>query len=890
MENIDCSLNITAERLMRLPPRLRTRLLDFLIRWLRYEEALPIARQLAANQPEGLLYRANLARILSVLGHFDEAETIVAELENQYPQRPSTIAAFGDLEMARGDLPKALKYYLEMLKLNESSTRAWRRLAMLYLAANQLDKAYTSCKKVLSLAKTQKDSSEDKAWTHPDVLRVLLQIYKARGDDALAADIQAKLALQEKEEEDNLRSVLEQAKPVLSKSRPKPHPTYSEPPVNIEPVEPLPPTPPLHPNVLKCLYEVFGHNEFRSGQEDTVSRLLAGQDLLVVMPTGAGKSLCYQLPAALGRRVVVISPLIALMKDQVDGLPKQLAATATLINSTIESDELERRLSGIAHGRYNLIYAAPERLRQPPFLHVLRKAGVDLFVVDEVHCVSIWGHDFRPDYLFIAPALELLGNPPFCGMTATAGPAMRKEIEKQIGRKLLTVSIGTYRPNLMLEVKQVSKNLEKLRTLARICQNETGSGIIYASTRAKTEQIASYLRSAGIDAGYYHAGMEPEAREAAQEAFMSGRCRVIVATVAFGMGVDKRDVRFVAHFSLPKSLENYYQEAGRAGRDGLPSKCILFYSPGDKARLTNWTSADQMSMDHLKLVYEAIKASIPTGAGLVHDDDLQRNSGLDETTVRVAISLLERAGLIKRRLDVPINVTITVRPASGFDEEFDQFISSARLREGQKISLEAREIAERTGLNLFNLEWKLLDWRDRGWINYRSSGRTMYIERCPASKGSKKVLQDLLDSYSSAAVSKINILAAYAKTNRCRHDFIARHFGEQPVKGCKSCNNCVKLYAESHLTDDHMLILKGVISLPVRLDRIMLIKSLAGLGRCPIQPHEWPQLGAFKGRNLDLIGGLIDDLIEWKYLEQDGNSLRPLLVITSVGRKLVSSV
>jgi ATP-dependent DNA helicase RecQ len=908
----DRTLGVTVERLMELPPRLRMRTLNFLVRWRRYEEALPLARRLAGEQPDRLLYRSTLAKVLAALGRCDEASAIVEELDYQYHGRPNTLAAAGDVEMARGDLPSALKRYLQMLQAHPESPKAWRRLAALYLAAGQLEKAHIYCRKVIAYYEGKPRKAEEDAWLHPDVLRVLVQIHRARGDESLAAQIEQELADRERREEEDLRAELKSIADGIAsaqKNEPKhrrqevraelwgPHaPVQPEHPVRAAPVAvetapaehrpPSPPAPGLPTEASRCLTEVFGHSEFRPGQEEAIARALAGQDLLVIMPTGAGKSLCYQLPAALGKRVVVISPLIALMKDQVDGLPGTLAARATLINSTLESDELERRQGQIAAGRYTLIYAAPERLRQRPFLHALLKAGVDLFVVDEVHCVSIWGHDFRPDYLFIAPALELLGSPTFCGMTATAGPDMREDIKSQVGRCLVTVSVGTYRPNLILDVREASSNHQKLRALARICLSEPGCGIIYANSRRNTERIASYLCAAGVQASHYHAGMEPEERTAAQEAFMRGECRVMAATVAFGMGVDKRDVRFVAHFSLPKSLENYYQEAGRAGRDGLTSRCILFYSPGDKGRLTTWAKADQIKLDHLKRVYESIKLLIPEGAGPIHDDDIQRDSDLDETSVRVAVSMLERVGLIRRRLDVPTTATITVKSCPDADDGLREFVQAAHLREGQRISLDLTELSGRTGIPPYEIEPLLLGWRDRHWLAYRSSGRTMYIELCRATRGARAALEEMIAEYGLAALRKVETLAAYAKSTGCRHDFIARHFGEAPVQGCRSCDNCTKAAAPANLTEDHLLVLKGILCLPIRLGRTGLVKALVGAPGCPLRPHEWPQLGAFSGRTRDSVRDLVEDLIDWGYLERDGSPLRPLLALTPAGRKL----
>lgn len=873
---------------MSLPPKLRMRLLNYLMRWQRWEEALPIAARLATDQPDGLLYRSALVKVLANLGRFSDAAEIVEELDYQHKGRPNAIAAAGDLEMARGDLPEALKRYLEILKINEKSPKAWRRLAVLYLAAGQPEKARAYCRRVLDFYE-QKSGSSEETVTPPDVLRVLSQIHRDAGDSSLASEIDGKLADRQKDEEARLQEDISTAMQ-LGEVKKLRRPAALQEPIFEHDPEPkdLPSEPPPHlpADALHVLESVFHYSSFRPGQEESIALLLNGRETLVLMPTGAGKSLCYQLPAAMGRKVVVISPLIALMKDQVDGLPATLAGSATLINSTLDSDELERRQAAIAGGRFNLIYAAPERLRQASFLHALRSCGVDLFVVDEVHCVSIWGHDFRPDYLFIPSALDLIGNPPLCGMTATAGSAMRREIETQLHRRLVTVSIGTHRPNLRFEVKQVSRNVEKLRELSRICHEERGSGIIYANSRKKTEEIASFLRTAGVDASHYHAGMEPDERVAAQEAFMNGRCRVMAATVAFGMGVDKPDVRFVAHFAMPKSVENYYQEAGRAGRDGLPARCILLYCPADKAKLTSWAEAQQVTVDEIRSVYECIRKTTRGGGGLVNIDDIQRACGLDETMCRVAINLMQRAELINRGLDIPISFSLTLKHAPGAGEEFREFVEKARLREGQTLAIDARELSQRVGVPLQRLEWLLLGWHHSGWITCRTSGRLMHIERCEGVTGARRLLQEMLDVQRAEAHRKVATITAYAKSSRCRHDFIGQHFGDLPLENCASCDNCAASQAKELITDVHFLVLQSVTSLPIRLGKTGLVKALIGHDSCPIQPHEWPHLGALEGQKRDIVGGYIDDLLEWGYFERDGNPIRPLLVLTSKGRKL----
>ena len=357
----------------------------------------------------------------------------------------------------------------------------------------------------------------------------------------------------------------------------------------------------LMDDLHSALQSNFGHSAFRPFQEDIVRQVMAGRDTLGVLPTGAGKSLCYQLPALLlSRPTLVISPLIALMQDQLDGLPPAVYPQATLINSSLDFAELSRRLDGIRSGAYRLIYAAPERLRQQEFLRLLQRVGLSLVVVDEAHCVSVWGHDFRPDYLFIRKALEILQEanepPTLLALTATATIAMQTEIAAQLGRVLEPITASVFRPNLRLEVIPCANADEKMRRLATICRDSPGPGIIYANSRDRCERLAAVLKRQGLSASFYHAGLDRETRRATQESFMLDRTRIMVATVAFGMGVDKSNVRFVAHFTLPESLEAYTQEAGRAGRDGKPSRCVLLTAPSDKANLSRWRRQSEVTI------------------------------------------------------------------------------------------------------------------------------------------------------------------------------------------------------------------------------------------------------------------------------------------------------
>jgi ATP-dependent DNA helicase RecQ len=400
-------------------------------------------------------------------------------------------------------------------------------------------------------------------------------------------------------------------------------------------------------DLLPELHRLFGFAEFRPGQERVVRAAVEGRDTLALMPTGSGKSLTYQLAAMLRPSpTLVLSPLIALMKDQLDKLPPEIAARATLINSSLEPDEAARRLRSVAAGEVKLLYAAPERLRQRSFLDALQQVGIGLVVIDEVHCVSMWGHDFRPDYLFIRTALDALGRPAVLGMTATATPETEREIAAALGRELEGVRTSVVRPNLRYEVETVDGEEERLRALVRRLRELRGaSAIVYARSRRSCEKLALVLRRHGLDAVHYHAGLEPGERAAAQEAFIEGRVQTVVATIAFGMGIDKPDVRLVLLYNYPESLEGYVQMVGRAGRDGRLSDTVLFAGRADARSLLRFARGDIPSVDELRAVYRAVRER-PQAT----PEELAAVAG-GERDPRVLVGMLEQAGLVRRGFD-----------------------------------------------------------------------------------------------------------------------------------------------------------------------------------------------------------------------------------------------
>lgn len=356
--------------------------------------------------------------------------------------------------------------------------------------------------------------------------------------------------------------------------------------------------------IQNTLKTVFGFNDFRTPQQEVIERVVAGEDVFLVMPTGGGKSLCYQIPALHRDGVaIVVSPLIALMKDQVDALLANGVRVA-LLNSSLTSSEVGRVFQKMDAGTLDLLYVAPERLMMPDFLERLGTLKLSLFAIDEAHCISQWGHDFRPQYTQLGRLRALFPAVPIVAMTATADPETRKDILAQLQLTKATVFVAGFdRPNITYTVIPKQKPLIQLGAFLSGRREE--AGIVYALSRKRVEEVAERLRSAGFNAAAYHAGLPDNERRRVQEAFQRDDIRIVVATIAFGMGIDKSNVRFVVHYDMPKSVESYYQETGRAGRDGLPSEALMLFGMGDvmtaRRLIENSDNAERVKIELQKL-------------------------------------------------------------------------------------------------------------------------------------------------------------------------------------------------------------------------------------------------------------------------------------------------
>jgi ATP-dependent DNA helicase RecQ len=556
---------------------------------------------------------------------------------------------------------------------------------------------------------------------------------------------------------------------------------------------------------LAALREHFGFEAFREGQLEVIDAILAGHDTVVVMPTGGGKSLCYQLPALMKTgATVVVSPLIALMKDQVDALHAR-GLPATFVNSSIDFEEQKSRIAGVRRGDFKLIYVAPERFRSNHFVEALRGASVALFAVDEAHCVSTWGHDFRPDFLRLKDAAKEIGRPQIVALTATATPYVRADIIEQLGLTNARAFVSGFdRPNLALRVLHTQKDREKIAHIRALAAGG-GSGIIYSSTRKSVEQVARRLAEAGLSVVAYHAGMEDAERVRAQDAFMSGARQMIVATNAFGMGIDKPDIRFVAHYHLPGSIEAYYQEIGRAGRDGLPSSCALLFNYADKRTQDYFIEGSYPPPETIAKVYEGLVGTNEKRIELSTKEIAARAGVRNEMAVQSALIILEKAGHIERgggenraalRLLMPAHrARETVNSKRSARDKLVLFalLGAHDLNERADAELNVAEFATSVDLDLASVRRSLASLAEGGIISYQPARRTRgvrMLDERPAQR--LNVRPQELARRAALEQRKLREMISFCYTDGCYRAFILDYFGDNShAENCGMCGNCL---------------------------------------------------------------------------------------------------
>ena len=551
----------------------------------------------------------------------------------------------------------------------------------------------------------------------------------------------------------------------------------------------------------------FGLQSFRPGQREVIESIVAGNDCMCVMPTGGGKSLCYQLPSVIRPGLtIVVSPLIALMKDQVDGLGRR-GIPAALINSTLSQAEQQQRLQDVAAGKYQLVYVAPERLRNNRFLEAIRATPIQLLAIDEAHCISQWGHDFRPDYARIGRFREWLGGVQTVALTATATPRVREDIVQVLGlRKPKQFMSGFARPNLHFGVVTRPNDREKDEELERFLKGMHGSGIIYAATRKRCEALVEWIGSKlKIPVGAYHAGLMSDQRRVIQERFMKNDLRIIVATNAFGMGIDKPDLRFVIHYNMPGSLEAYYQEAGRAGRDGEQSVCVMLYSFQDRHIQEFFIDNNYPSKELIGKVYDFVAAREEDPIELTQEeirDALGEN--VSPEAIGSALQVLGRTGVLERlemggglamvRIEsqLPTLVDLLPREARVQRKVLRVLERAVGDRRGEQVFVHPRWLLQATELERDPLLRALRELCKLEGVDYVPPfrGRAVHFLRRGVAFSDLDIDFQALDELKRAEYDRLNQVVNYAQSPLCRQATILSYFGDMSANLCGQCDRC----------------------------------------------------------------------------------------------------
>ena len=545
-----------------------------------------------------------------------------------------------------------------------------------------------------------------------------------------------------------------------------------------------------------ALERTFGYDDFRAGQVDVVASVLSGADTLGVLPTGGGKSLCYQVPAlVLPGTTVVISPLISLMKDQVDRLVS-LGVAATFLNSTLPPDEARRRLAAVGRGIVKLLYVAPERFRATDVLDAVERGGLAFLAVDEAHCISEWGHEFRPSFRRIADAAARFPGLQVVALTATATPAVRRDIATQLRMRAPRVIVGGFdRPNLSYAVRRCANAEARRAALVAALEAERGLAVVYASTRADVMRVARDLARRGIRATAYHGGLSNDTRQRAQDAFMREQVRAIVATNAFGMGIDKPNVRLVVHYAMPGTLEAYYQEAGRAGRDGRPGHCLLLHGAEDRDTHDFFIRSTFPDAGVVEKVFDALK-TLAVGARVpAHVETIARRARLLPGEVSAAMRFLEQQGALKRgNPDGALHVRLMALPARIAAELGPRSAERLALRALWRRSGEQLMAGVRIEPGADRPSTRILRaLRDRQFLELDAPEDALMLADPSDSLAGLGVDLAHLGRRRAAEQAKLQRMVDYVNTTQCRRRTVLAYFGERRADApCGRCDNCLQ--------------------------------------------------------------------------------------------------
>ena len=585
----------------------------------------------------------------------------------------------------------------------------------------------------------------------------------------------------------------------------------------------------------ETLKAYWGYDGFRPMQERIIEEALADRDVLAILPTGGGKSVCFQVPAMMKDGIaLVVTPLVALMKDQVQNLTAR-GIRAIAIHAGLNRHEVDLALNNAAYGDYKFLYVSPERLRTQLFQSYLSVLNISYIVVDEAHCISQWGYDFRPEYLEIGN-LRTTVDAPVIALTATATPAVADDIMERLGfREKNLLKSGFERPNLSYIVRRCE---DKAGQLLSVCNGVPGTGIVYVRNRKRTEEIADMLRAAGVSASFYHAGVSTPVRNLRQEDWKADRTRVMVCTNAFGMGIDKPDVRFVVHFDLPDCPESYFQEAGRAGRDGKPSYAVLLWNDGDRKRLAQIEKASFPSLEYIEDIYHKVHIfhQIPydTGIGRQLKFDIAafcKHFHLQQASVFYAIKYIERAGhwTFNEDMEIQTRVQITVDRMELYGIELPDArmvpLLEALMRSytglfSFPVSIDEEYVAGKSGITVPELRQLLYGLAINHIIKYIPSDRAdvIYILHDRLHAGNVNLYPQRYELLRSAFQERMRTMLDYAaEEDECRSRFLLRYFGQEDSTDCGRCDICRE---RAKRPQDLAARLKAFIKAPYTLDDV----------------------------------------------------------------------